>query len=146
MDFQKKKLIVIAFLWIFAPISWILMWKDKRFHEWFPPLLFVNGIIFTFVFVTQGFINFPKIDYLYQKYQIHEVPYFTVLTALLLTTFTVYQVILGIYLKGKLKTNKHVADDYIKAIMIIFTVDFFFGVTTGLLNVILPIGKLKMLL
>jgi hypothetical protein len=146
MNFNTKKFLVVLFLWIFAPISWLIMWKDERFHSWFPPLLFANGIIFAFMFITQAYTTFPKLEYLYQKYSIHELPFATGVTASFLIFFAVAQIVVGQLLKDKLKRDQHIADPYISFIILIFSLDFLFGFLTGLLGIVLPIDRLKMLL
>lgn len=39
----SHRLMVFLLLFIFPPLAWWHMWKDHRYHTWFPYVLWVNG-------------------------------------------------------------------------------------------------------
>lgn len=135
----KKHTLIVILLWLFAPAAWIVMWKDKRYHSWFPTLLYMNGVIFGFVFLTQGIVVLPRLQIWYDQMNVHTVPNFTPSIAIALIGFCIFQIFLGVYLKSKIRTHGHLLDHLIALVLAIFTIDFIFGFITGLLAVILPV-------
>ncbi|OGM26375.1 hypothetical protein A3D00_04425 [Candidatus Woesebacteria bacterium RIFCSPHIGHO2_02_FULL_38_9] len=142
MDIAKKHFLVVALLWIFAPMAWVLMWQDKRYHTWFPTLLWINGIIFTIVFTTQAFLILPKLTYFYAKYNIHSLPRFNNAIAIFLIIFAVFQIIFGFHLKKKIQKKGKILDHYMGIIFVILSLDFLLGILTGLLSLLLPVNKM----
>jgi hypothetical protein len=135
---RYKHGIVIFFLWVFAPIAWILMWQDKKYHSWFPTILLINGIVFGILLTTQSVAVFPQLDKLYTKYNIRPLPNFTPIVAGVLVGIAIFQVIYALILREKLKSQRAAIEQSIVPIIAFLTLDFVIGVLTGLLLAILP--------
>lgn len=106
--------IIVFLLWAAAPLAWYLMWKDKRYHHWFPHLLWINGTIFGIITL----INLHKVD---------SHPILTPLSAVFILVFAISQILAGMYLQKKLLKSKRLINKLIVPMIIIFALDIALG-------------------
>jgi hypothetical protein len=104
----KKHTVIVTLLWVLAPVAWFLMWRDKRYHSWFPHLLWINGTIFAVI----TFFNIPSL-FSKNEYAIVIVP--------LAFCFAAFQIWVGLNMKKK------VAEKYIIPMIIAFIIDIGLG-------------------
>ena len=135
---KNKHFVIVLLLWLFAPGAWYLMWKDKTYHSWFAPLLFVNGIVVGFMVITQAFVVIPWISRLYDYYGIHPLPFFSSVMALSIVLFAIIQIIYGYHIRKIAKKHKVVVDHHIRLILLMFTIDVIIGLATGIVRLIPP--------
>lgn len=131
-----KHALIIFLLWAFAPAAWFLLWKDKKYHSWFPKLLWVNGIIFSIIFFTQSFIFIPKLEQIYDVVGIEVPPSTTPLAAFLVLVFVLLQIPAGIHLQKKIIKHKSLTDKYVIPILFIFLIDGIIAFSTGLVSAV----------
>ncbi len=148
MKFPSKHAIIVVLLWAFAPLAWFLMWQDKSYHTWFPKLLWINGIIFGVIFITQSFVAIPRLNAVYDAFHIHVPPYVHPGAVLLVLLFLGIQIAIGQLLQKKLahkrgEAQKHLADRLVFPIIIIFAIDGILGIITGLLTQLTPAALLQ---
>lgn len=106
-SFSKHGIIVIL-LWVAAPLAWYLMWRDKKYHNWFPHLLWINGAVF-------GVITLLRMSHVLTRGP---------LTPLLITAalaFSLAQIIIGLRIK------ESTAEKYIVPMIIAFFIDIGLG-------------------
>ena len=106
--------IIVFLLWAAAPIAWYLMWKDKRYHHWFPHLLWINGTIFALITLA----NLHKID---------SHPILTPFSAVIILTFAISQILAGLHLQKRLIKSKELINKLIIPMIIIFALDIALG-------------------
>lgn len=106
-NLTKHGLIVIL-LWVAAPVAWYLMWKDKKYHNWFPHLLWINGAVF-------GAITLVRASYLLTRGSYAS---FLVFGAL---AFALIQIIFGLKVKGK------TVEKFIIPMIVAFLIDIGLG-------------------
>lgn len=99
-----KHTIIVFLLWVAAPVAWFLMWRDKKYHSWFPHLLWINGVIFAVV-------TFFSIPMLVTKNQLAVL---VIPAAFCLSTFQIWT---GITIRKK------VVDKYILPMIITFIIN-----------------------
>jgi len=143
MKFPSKHAVIVVLLWAFAPLAWFLMWRDKKYHRWFPKLLWINGIIFGVIFLTQSFIAIPRLNAIYDALHIHVPAYVHPLAILLVLLFLAGQILAGHLLQRRLKKKsrdeqKHFADRLVFPIIVIFALDGVLGIITGILTTLTP--------
>lgn len=130
---KSKHALIIFLLWAFAPAAWFLLWRDKKYHSWFPKLLWVNGIIFSVIFVTQSFVFIPKLEEIYTALKIEVPSSTTPLAALVILAFVLLQIPAGMHLQKKITKQKSLTDKYVLPILFIFLVDGFIALSTGVI-------------
>jgi len=106
--------IIVFLLWAAAPVAWYLMWRDKRYHHWFPHLLWINGIIFGIITL----LNLHKID---------SHPVLTPVTVTLILSFAIMQILAGLHLQKRLMQSKKLINKLIIPMIIIFAIDIALG-------------------
>ena len=106
--------LIVLLLWFFAPGAWFLMWKDPRYHSWFPHLLWINGAVFSLITLV----------YLYT---VRSGILLTVTVGLVVLSFTVLQIIAGLSLQYHLTKPKYSLNKIIAPIIAIFLVDIALG-------------------
>lgn len=148
MKFPSKHAIIVVLLWAFAPLAWYLMCRDKRYHSWFPKLLWINGIIFGVIFITQSFMAIPRLNAVYDALRIHVPTYVHPGVIVLVILFLAAQIWAGHVLEGKLQKKKGVAykslaDRLVAPIIVIFAIDGALGIITGLLTTLTPAALLQ---
>lgn len=92
--------IIISFLLIFPPISWLIMLLDKRYRGWFANQLIIFGLLFGFLTAIFAFLVGPKVIGLYKETG-KAGP--NIVWFYLLLFFCILQVIFGVYLSKKSK-------------------------------------------
>jgi len=133
----------VFLLWAFAPLAWFLMWRDKKYHTWFPKLLWINGIIFGVIFITQSVIAIPRLNAIYEALSIHIPSYVHPSAVGFVILFALAQIYAGHKLEQKVKVKKHFPNNYILPIVIIFAIDGILGFATGFLTTLTPARFLK---
>lgn len=97
---RSSSSLITLFLFVFPPISWYLLWKDKTRHGWFPNLLIIYAATTLLTYVPFQFLAVPQLSNLYNITE-------TSSTNPLLTYFYIVisaaQLAYGIYLKRKPK-------------------------------------------
>lgn len=148
MKFPSKHAVIVVLLWAFAPLAWFLLWQDKRYHSWFPKLLWINGIIFGVIFLTQSFLAIPRLNAVYDALHIHVPAYVHPGAVLLVLIFLGAQIVAGHLLQKKLNESKgnaqkKLADRLVIPIIFIFAIDGILGIVTGLLTTLTPAALLQ---
>ncbi|MEN9407893.1 MAG: hypothetical protein RLZZ455_1109 [Candidatus Parcubacteria bacterium] len=62
--------IIILLLVFFPPLAWYFMWKEARYHRWFPVLLWLYGIISITLFAIITIFVYPQINKLFESLNI----------------------------------------------------------------------------
>lgn len=132
----SKHAIVVALLWLFAPAAWYLMWRDKKYHSWFPPLLYVNGFVIAGMVFIQTGTYIPWMQEIYSYYGAHPVSFLGALAGVLMGLYAIIHLIFGIYFKRKVTRHGRLVDEHIGAILAILLIDSLIGLGTGLLKLL----------
>lgn len=139
--------LVILLLVFFSPAAWYFMWKEKRYHSWFPILLWIYGGIILIVSSLQLFVVIPKLSTLYQEFNVPQNPRsFSQGFLVVLMIFALIQIGFGIFLKNKIKATDELPKNLMWITIAIFVLDYlplvsFSGIGI-MISVLLPIYKL----
>lgn len=106
--------LIILLLWFAAPIAWYMMWKDKRYHSWFPHLMWINGLVFT----TITFVQMPNIV---------NSSFFNPSVILAILIFALVQVVAGFFLQIKAHKSIKIVHNLIVPMISVFTLDIVIG-------------------
>ncbi len=145
MEIKKisKPALIVFLLWAFAPLAWFLLWTDKKYHSWFPKLMWINGIIFAVIFSVQSFGAMPKLTNWFATLGVFWTETFSTYLNLAILIFVIFQIPLGIYLEGFIRRHKKLTDEVALFSVCIFAVDGLLALATGLLSLALsPTAKL----
>jgi len=138
MKFPTKHAVIVFFLWAAAPIAWYIIWRDKKYHGWFPVILFVNGIVFTTLVIIQSLVYIPRLEAFAQINQQIELHYFGIVASMALVLFALIQIIYGRKLRREMKHDHTIIDRHLPVIIIILIIDVAIGFLTGILPKLLP--------
>lgn len=133
---STKHAIIVFLLWAFAPLAWYLMWRDKKYHSWFPKLLWINGIIFSIIFVTQSFVFIPKFQEFYNALGIKIPSNIPPLLVGIVLFFVLIQIPAGVHIQKQITKYKKLTDSYVIPILIIFILDGAIALSTGVVSAI----------
>lgn len=104
----NKHGLIVFLLWVAAPVAWYMMWKDKKYHSWFPHLLWINGAVF-------GIITILRASHVLTRGPL------TPLLIIVALLFSLIQVIVGLRMKPA------TAEKYIIPMIIAFFIDIGLG-------------------
>lgn len=139
----SKHALIVFLLWAFAPLAWFLIWQDKKYHSWFPKLLWVNGIIFGILFFTQSVIAIPKLNELYSYLHIEVPGYFHPVVITLVLLFAAAQIYAGMQLEKQVKKEHKLVEKFLLPIIVIFAIDGLLALSTGALTALTPAAFVK---
>lgn len=135
--------IVTLLLFIFPPIAWYFMWKEKRYYSWFVTLIIIYGVVYFLLFASQAFIVGPKLSALYQSMNTAQ-PTTSKILPFIMTILTLLQIGFGIYLMGKIKKGNVTKTNLLISVIILAfdTIGISFAAGSIMLSTILPIYNL----
>jgi hypothetical protein len=139
MEIKKlsKPALIVFLLWAFAPLAWFLLWTDKKYHSWFPKLMWVNGIIFAVIFSVQSFGAMPKLTTWFESIGVTWTQDFSGYLYVGILLFAIFQIPLGVYLEGFIKRHIKLTDEVALFSVSIFAIDGLLALATGLLSLVL---------
>lgn len=132
----SKHALIVALLWLFAPAAWLLMWRDKKYHSWFPAVLYINGFVIAGMLAVQTGKYVPWMQEVYTFYGAHPVSYLGTFAGLFMGLYAFAHLFIGIYFKNKFKKHGKLVDKHIGAILTILLIDVLIGLGTGLIHFI----------
>ncbi len=95
--------IIIILLIFFAPVAWYFMWKDHRYHTWFPIVLIITAALMFSLLGVQTLIVMPKLLALYENLHVTQ-PQSSLYLGYGGIIYALCQAIFGIYLFRRLKS------------------------------------------
>ncbi len=126
---------LIFLLIIFPPLAWYFLYKDKRYHRWFPILLYIYGAL---LLVSVGVMqtSIMQLIGLYNGMGV-KVP-FTVYTSVPIgIVFAAVMILFGLFLGMKIRAEKD--NKGILITVILFFVSFGYAVAAIIYSIIYPI-------
>lgn len=138
MKFPTKHAIIVFFLWAAAPVAWYIIWRDKKYHGWFPVILFVNGIVFTTLVAIQSLVYIPRLEAFAQINQKVGLHYFGIFASIGLVFFALAQILYGRTLRREMKHDNTLINRHLPIIITILVIDVAIGFLTGILPKLLP--------
>lgn len=124
--------LVVVLLLFFPPAAWYFMWKEKRYHTWFPLVLVLYGSLTLLISSLYVFVVIPNIMQLYKEV-FTELPPSTYSGVILGYTgigIGIAQALFGIYSWRKVKTSGEMS----KTILIITLAILIFNFTSASLT------------
>lgn len=98
--------IIVMLLFVFPPIAWVLMWKEKRYHAWFVKILIISGLITIVSSIAFYFTTVPYLTQLYASLNVENTnEEAIVLGNILGILLSVLQILYALYLRRRLKKN-----------------------------------------
>lgn len=143
---HTTKWLVVLLLILFPPAAIYVMGKDKRYHSWFPILLWIYAGVTLSVSLLQLFVLMPKLSTLYQELNAPKRP--TLLAQNLLVVLIISalaQIVFGFFLRQKVKTIGELPKTLLWIAIIILVIDYLFLPTAqgiALFSMILPLYNL----
>jgi hypothetical protein len=97
-------LLIIILLLLFWPAAFYLMYKDKRFHTWFPVLLWIYAIPFLLLSLVYAFLIIPQLNALYVSMNVNH-PSLTVIYAIIavVDVVLIIEIIFAFYAKKQIR-------------------------------------------
>ena len=138
IKFPTKHAVIVFFLWAAAPVAWYIIWRDKKYHGWFPVILFINGIVFTILVLIQSVVYLPRFAVLTEINRMVSVQYLGHVATLFLIFFAIAQIAYGKHLRRQMKSDTKIIERQLPIIIIILVIDVAIGFLTGLLPKLLP--------
>ncbi|MDP3941562.1 MAG: PsbP-related protein [bacterium] len=111
--FHWPKWLVILCLLFIPPVAWWHMWRNHRYHTWFPYILWLNAA------ATFGFTAYIVIHFYPLLTTFFDGATYIFISHIFLLLFSVFEIAFGFYLIEKFK-NESVLRHRILAIVIIF--------------------------
>lgn len=122
---------IIFWLCIFPPVAVYKMWKNSRFHVWFPNLMIISALLNIPSLAT---INTPLPDIGIKYTPLDTTPYF-----ISIIIISVVEIILGIYLRKKAQKEGSLTGTFILISLFLMTVQYvpFLVMTTNTISSVL---------
>lgn len=118
------KWLIILLLIFFPPAAWYFMWKQKKYHGWFPNLLILNGVLMFLLSFTELFVVIPEMMYLYEQFNaktnisnMYNLVYY-------LLTFCSIQILSGIFIRRKIISSERSVTYLLVISLVLLIVDF----------------------
>lgn len=135
---------IILLLFFFPPLAWYCMWKNPRYHSWFPILLIILGLLSLSTSFLIAFVVYPQIRILTESLNMKQsfwteyAAYGAVLVGLLEITF-------GIYVFQRVNANATLSKSLLTISVLILSAYYILGPIVAVfsaLSVITPIYTL----
>lgn len=100
---QTPTWLVTLLLLFFPPAAWYFMWKEKRYHFWFPILLWLYGGLTLTVSSVYVFYVLPRILEVFKQLNT-QIPSYTPVLSYLSIIYGLVQLIFGVFLWKRIKS------------------------------------------
>ena len=107
--------IIILLLIFFPPLAWYFMWREPRYHTWFPVLLLIYSAISLTILSIVFFFVYPQINKLYESLDVVKPNSWSQYAIYALFALAVLQILFSFVLFRQLKIHHILKKNYLVA-------------------------------
>lgn len=98
---STSRWIIVLLLIFFPPLAWYFMWKEARYHRWFPVILWLYGFLSIVLFSLIVFLIYPQLNKLYESLEIERENAWLPYAAYAAIGLSACELIFGVFLHKK---------------------------------------------
>lgn len=136
--------IVVVLLLIFPPLAWYFMWRERRYHSWFPMLVVLYGVLTLVVSLVFTVLVLPKFIDLYRDFGVR-FPTNAWVMSYAGIAYGILQVSFGLYARRRLITSAKPVEWLLAVSVLLLLLNFLGGGVLQammVISVLLPIYNL----